>query len=125
MKRIYEEIQIMYAHDKTMFPALKTVTLVLKFLKIGFPRYFAAFVHLKKILYNTRSVRILVVSWWFLSFNHQFARSVNILATALHLMLPPCGMLYMMTFKQLHLLPYSGEGSKHTSTTMHTLHNLH
>ena len=39
----------------------------------------------------------------------------NNLATALHLMLPLYGN-YLMTFKQLPLLPHSEQGSKHTST---------
>ena len=57
-----------------------------------------------------RCLRMLVVSWWFLSFNHQFRSSVKKLATALYLMLPLCRMLYLMTFEQLPLLPHSGEG---------------
>ena len=67
---------------------------------------------------------MLLVSWWLKNFNHQFTSPVNNLVTALHLMLPPCGMLCLTTFKQLPLLPRSEEGSKHTSTTRHTLHSL-
>ena len=56
-------------------------------------------------------IRILVVSWLSQIFNHQFTSPANNLATALHLMPLPCGMVYLMIFEQPPLWPHSEEGS--------------
>ena len=67
---------------------------------------------------------VLVVSWLFQNFSHLFTSPVNNLATALLSMLLPFGTLYLMIFEQPPPLVLSEKGSKHTSTTKHTLLSL-
>ena len=78
-----------------------------------FPLYFAPFLKLNKVAQIRLGIsRMVVVSWWFQSFNHQFTGPANNLAIALHLKV--YGMLCLMTFEQLPLLPHSGATSLHT-----------
>ena len=102
----------------------KSVTFVYKFLKLAFLDILLPFSTKKKACTILVAVRMLVVSWLFQSFDHQFTSPVNNLATALYLMLLPFGMLCLMIYGQPHLWPRSEEGSKHTSTTKHTLQSL-
>ena len=97
----------------------KTATLVYKFLHTGFPQYFAP-------SHPTvpGTVRVVVISLSFPSFNPQSINPSNSLVIVLLLMLPLFGMLFLRRFVRPPLLPSSENASKPTFTPRHTLFSL-
>ena len=96
----------------------KTATLVYKFLHTGFPKYFAP------VPTVPGTVRVVVISLSFPSFNPQSINPSNNLVIVLLLMLPLSGMLFQRRFVRPPLLSPSKNASKPTFTPRHSLLSL-
>ena len=99
-----------------------TATLVYKFLHTGFPRYFAPYLSSYPIavLIVPGAVKVVVISLSFQSFTLLFINLSNSLVIVLLLMLPLCGMLFLVRFVPLPPWPPSESSLKRTCTPKHT-----
>ena len=93
----------------------KLATLVYKFIRTGFPKYFAPHLSTYCNTCNTRR-RVLPISSMYQNFNPQFACPLSSLASVLHLMPPLFGIHSLKTSMHHPLWPLLERSSKPIST---------
>ena len=103
----------------------KTATLVYKFLNCGYPKYFSTFLSLSIIVHTIPGVvGPTEISLLYLNFVHLYTNPKGILVIVLPMMLQRYGMICLMRFALLHLLPLSEKNSRHTYSPKPIHHNI-
>ena len=103
--------------QRTVF---KTATLVYKYLHTGFPGILLHIFLPTAVLTVPGAVKVVVISLSFQSFALLFINLSNSLVIILLLMLPLCGMLFLMRFVPLPPWPPSESSLRPTCTPKHT-----